>query len=395
MTKERFLLLIGKYLSDEATEEERKEVEQWYESLDGTPVDFPVESVGENSESASRSWLAVKNKMETMPQALPQTPPRLSLRRSYRWIAAAAVITAILAAGYLFKAARQEAIPASVAPTKGGILVHGDLPPGGNKAVLTLGNGRQIVLNSADNGLLSTQGKTKVIKINKGLLTYRGASVNVVKAGEVSYNTVATPRGGFFEIVLPDGSKAWLNALSSIRFPTAFIGKERKVSITGEVYFEVAQNVSRPFEVSAGEMTITVLGTHFNIMAYQDESMVKATLLQGSVSVNAGKRSVLLKPGWQADLSQDGKVKLVKNSNVDEAVAWKNGVFWFQDDDVQSVMRQLSRWYDVDIDIVGEINDRFTGSIPRNINFSKVFELLQRTGSIHYKVENSRIIVSP
>lgn len=395
MTKERFLLLIGKYLSDEATEEERKEVEQWYESLDGTSVDFPVESVGENSESASRSWLAVKNKMETMPQALPSTPPRLSLRRSYRWIAAAAVITAILAAGYLFKAARHEAIPASVAPNKGSILVHGDLPPGGNKAVLTLGNGKQIVLNSADNGLLSTQGKTKVIKINKGLLTYRASSGNVVKAGEVSYNTVATPRGGFFEIVLPDGSKAWLNALSSIRFPTAFTGKERKVSIKGEVYFEVAQNVSRPFEVSAGEMTIRVLGTHFNIMAYQDESMVKATLLEGSVSVNAGKRSVLLKPGWQADLSQDGKVKLVKNSNVDEAVAWKNGVFWFQDDDVQSVMRQLSRWYDVDIDIVGEINDRFTGSIPRNINFSKVFELLQRTGSIHYKVENSRIIVSP
>jgi hypothetical protein len=274
--------------------------------------------------------------------------------------------------------------------------VQHDVNPGGNKAVLTLANGTTVLLDSAHNGVLTSQGSAKITKVGSGLLAY--TLQHPGNAGkqqqEVEYNTLTTPRGGQYQVVLPDGSKVWLNAASSIHYPTVFTGRQRKVQITGECYFEVAGNAAMPFIVEANNIEIHVLGTHFNIMAYNDEATTTASLLQGLVKIVRGNTTLLLHPGQEAQVDGNGKVELVKDANMNEAVAWKDNLFWFENDDIQTVMRQLSRWYNVDIVIRGNIPDRFTGSIPRNITFSKVFEVLQKTGSIRFSIENEKVIVS-
>src|SRR6185295_13408999 len=209
-------------------------------------------------------------------------------------------------------------------------VVNNDILPGGDKAILTLANGSQIILDSAANGVVAQQGKTEVMKLANGQLVYKGAGG---PANDVLYNTMATPRGGQYRLVLPDGSRVWLNAVSSIRFPTAFTGNERKVEITGEAYFEIVKDQSRPFRVlvkppSGNEdMEVAVLGTHFNINAYKDEPVIKTTLLEGSVKVSRGTSLTIIKPGQQSQLNNSGVISVVPDADVAEAVAWKDGRF--------------------------------------------------------------------
>lgn len=268
-----------------------------------------------------------------------------------------------------------------------------DIPPGGNKAILILGDGSSIALDSAGNGLLASQGGTSVTQSGKGQLVYK--SGHDTESAPV-LNTVTTPKGGQFHIVLPDGTGVWLNAASSLRFPTAFTGKQRNVEITGEVYFEVAHNRQMPFVVKNGATEITVLGTHFNVMAYDDEKIMRTTLLEGAVKITRGAMEALLAPGQQARISAaTGSVRVVDDVNTEKELSWKNGYFQFEDESLESIMRQVSRWYDVEVRYEGNSRgENFTGRLTRNSNVSSVMKILSLSG-VKFRIEDKTIIVTP
>jgi ferric-dicitrate binding protein FerR (iron transport regulator) len=257
-----------------------------------------------------------------------------------------------------------------------------DIAPGHDNAILTLANGATIVLDSASNGELAQEGSVKVLKMD-GQVSYAGNDA----AGQVVYNTMSTARGNQYQLQLADGSKVWLNAASSIRFPTVFTGNERRVEISGEAYFEVAHDAAKPFTVtytatSSGEKgEVQVLGTHFNINSYADEAEVKTTLAEGKVKVTQAAGSVLLAPSEEAVFSKSGNELIVKPADVEEAIAWKTGMFEFHDADIQNIMRQLSRWYDVDVNFSGPISGKlFNGSIRRKATLSQALEILKLAG---------------
>jgi transmembrane sensor len=270
------------------------------------------------------------------------------------------------------------------------------IAPGGNKAVLTLADGSVINLDSAKNGTLTQQGNIKIIKGEDGQLLYyvdrEGATIK-------GYNTISTPRGGKYEIVLADGSKVWLNAASSLKFPASFTGKTREVILTGEGYFEVAKNAFMPFHVKVNNMTVEVLGTHFNVNAYEDESSIATTLLEGSVKIKkdipakSSSQSLVLEPGEQAELAKDGKLNINHHANIQEVIAWKNDNFEFNNAPVTDIMRQISRWYDVEIDYRGPVpTHQLTGKISRSVDLNQLIDMLAYTG-INMKIENKKIII--
>ncbi len=263
--------------------------------------------------------------------------------------------------------------------------------PGGNKAILTLQDGSKIVLNDAKDGTLAQQGNAKIVKLATGQLVYdKTGSV----PAKVLYNTMTTPRGGQYKLTLPDGTEVWLNAASSITYPTAFVGNERNVSITGEVYFEVAKDKSKPFHVKSASQTIEVLGTHFNVMAYGDEDVVKTTLLEGSVRITENNEIQVLKPGEQAVVDKNGSLK-ISAADVDGALAWKNGYFKFSRVNIKYIMRQLARWYDVDVVYEGSVpHDEFVGKIGRGENIEDILHIMELDG-VHFKIEDKKIIVLP
>ncbi|MBX2922794.1 MAG: DUF4974 domain-containing protein [Chitinophagaceae bacterium] len=272
-----------------------------------------------------------------------------------------------------------------------------DIQPGGDKAVLTLADGSQIVLDSTANGRLATQGNSEVIKLSNGQLVYRGTGDG---KDEVLYNTMSTPRGGQYSLILPDGSKVWLNAVSSIRYPTAFKGGERNVEITGEAYFEVAKDQLHPFKVSVHSasgkesMQVEVLGTHFNINSYNDEPLASTTLLEGSVKVTAAAGSTVVKPGQQVQVTEGGKIKMNPDINITDVVAWKDGYFIFRDADLKTIMRQIMRWYDVEVKYENENipNRYFTADISRNKTLSGVLKILEQS-NIRFKLEGRILTV--
>lgn len=263
--------------------------------------------------------------------------------------------------------------------------------PGGSKATLTLANGATVVLDSTAGNAIPSQGAAKVIRINGQLKYEAGQSAD----DAVVYNTLTTPRGGQYQVELPDGTLVWLNATSSLRFPTAFRGADRTVELNGEGYFEVAHRDNMPFKVQLGSGTIEVLGTHFNIMAYPDETKVKTTLLQGAVKVTHNAYATRLVPGQQASWAAGGSNISVSNVNTDEAVSWKNGFFQFNRAPLADVMRQLQRWYNVEVRYEGGSGKReFWGKIPRNVRLSEALTILELS-SIHYSMKGDTIIIHP
>ena len=278
-----------------------------------------------------------------------------------------------------------------------------DIPPGTNNAILTLDNGTTIVLDSAANGTLIQQGGIKVLKINGQIAYDKTGNIDVQSAP--IYNTITTARGNQYMVVLADGSKVWLNAASSIRFPSYFTGKERKVEITGEAYFEVAKDVAKPFRVEfnnqIGEKAeIEVLGTHFNVNAYPDEEDVKTTLLEGSVKVSKGNESVLIVPGEQARVSSNSSsrvrdITVKKDVVLSQVVAWKDGFFVFNNSDIKMIMRQVARWYDVEVDFEGKVlSEGFTGKVSRSVPLSRFIKVLE-LNDINVKTEGRKIIIAP
>lgn len=309
---------------------------------------------------------------------------------------AIAVIAIILAGGFFLMRSnlRKEKPVLSKAN-----LPKNDITPGGNKAVLTLGDGSTIVLDSAQNGSLAQQGNTQIQKITNGLLSYANSEKS--SPGEVVYNTLTTPKGGRYQVSLPDGTLAWLNAASSIRFPTEFAATERRVEISGEVYFEVAHVISPkngqriPFIVkkSTDDIEVRVLGTHFNVNAYDDEASVKITLLEGSIDVAYANLHSLLKPGEQATLNNKS-IGIAKDADINEVMAWKNGWFYFEDADIKKIMRQVEKWYNVDVKYDTDIKSAFSAEISRDVNVSKLLKILELTGLVHFKIENNMITVT-
>jgi transmembrane sensor len=305
--------------------------------------------------------------------------------------AAALVLLAAGTVGYQAFHTRQEPGPAALRH----LPAKGDIAPGSNQAVLTLAGGKQILLTGAQNGLLSRQGNTRVVKLAGGRLAYEanGASSYAKDNEAPLYNTIATPRGGQYQITLPDGTRVWLNAATSLRFPAAFTDKERSVEITGEAYFEVAADKDKPFIVRAGQTQTRVLGTHFDIMAYGDEKAIKTTLLEGSVSMEQGGLSTLLHPGEQGAFDPDGGTPITKKVNVGATIAWKDGYYYFDRTKMEDVMRQIARWYNVDIVYQGAIpQDEIVGKIPRTAYVSEVLHIMELIG-IRFKIEGRKITV--
>lgn len=270
------------------------------------------------------------------------------------------------------------------------VLAKKDLRPGGNRAILTLSNGSTVVLDSTGNGFVTQQSNTQIVKTAKGQLSYTTLNQN---SKELVYNSVSIPRGGQYQLVLPDGTKVWLNADSSIRFPVAFVGKERKVTITGEAYFEVAKDKKKPFIVSSANMDVEVLGTHFNVSAYAEESIVKTTLLEGSVKINNKKSEFYLVPGQQSQLNNSGQFSIKNNIDVDKEIAWTKGKFQFNSNTIQEIMLQLSRWYDVEVIYQGKVSsETFSAIIKRSSNISQVLKLMEASG-VKFDIEGKKIYV--
>jgi ferric-dicitrate binding protein FerR (iron transport regulator) len=271
-------------------------------------------------------------------------------------------------------------------------LIEEDRPPGGNKATLTLANGSVVVLDSARNGNVAVQGSAEVIKTDSSLSYNHLPGPGVPQ--EVLYNTLSTPKGGQYALTLSDGTRVWLNAASSIKFPTAFTGKERQVDITGEAYFEVAHNASQPFLVNAGGVQVQVLGTHFNVNAYTDEEAVTTILVEGSVKVSKGTISRIIKPDQQASVEKEGNSILVTPVDAQELVAWKDRLFVFSNTELSEVMRQLSRWYDVEVETKDKITDHLNATFPRTLPLSKMLHLVEKTGVAHFKLEGGKLEVT-
>ncbi|ALL06618.1 hypothetical protein AQ505_14605 [Pedobacter sp. PACM 27299] len=310
--------------------------------------------------------------------------------RPMRWAAAAVVVLALGIGGYYLSSmpGSLQGNAMSSATKKGENIL-----PGGNKAVLTLSDGSRISLDDMANGEIAKESGVKITKTADGRILYSvRKGLSHVKP---SYNTISTPKGGQYQIALPDGTIVWLNAASSLKYPSSFTEKDRLVTLTGEAYFEVAKDKKRPFRVKTVQQEVEVLGTHFNINAYDDEEVVKTTLIEGSVKVKlpSSNQSTVLKPGEQSSVLNEIKVNQV---DANSAIDWKQGLFWFNDESIYSIMRQFSRWYNIDVEYRGNVsNIRFGGQVSRMKNLSQVLRIMELTKSIQFKVEGNKIIVMP
>lgn len=397
MIPERLTLLIHKYLSNTASAEEEEELTSWYNTSNEKDIQWPVASEQEAAEIKGKILRKINQQIHPAAKVIPYY-------RRRGWQATAAILI-ILGAGAWFWFSRSTT-PLAIAQSKTETKAT-EITPGGNKAVLILADGSKIILDSAGNTTLATQGKTQVIKLNNGQLAYQHDQNSEQPAAQILYNTIYTPRGGLFEIFLPDGSHVWLNAESSLKFPAAFTTAERTVELTGEAYFEIAKNPKQPFKVyfkqnlqNRQQHYIEVLGTHFNINAYEDEASIKTTLLEGKVKISAAKRTgeeaqtAILTPGMQSSVAAHANIQ-TRKVDTEEIIAWRNGLFNFNKADIKTVMRQIARWYDVDVAYQGPVsNDLFEGEIPRNSTLTEVFKILELS-AVHFKMEGRTVIVTP
>jgi transmembrane sensor len=341
--------------------------------------------------NTERIW----TKVETRLKPTPSIPLTHTKRRWWNYTAAASVIGIACAGGAWLWLSRNHPTPTLVTTPA---VVAADIKPGGNKAVLTLADGRKIDLGTAANGLVADQGNTKVAKLSDGQLVYKKEKTTDNRPAPMAYNILTTPRKGQFTLLLPDGTRVWINNASTIRYPVAFTGPDRTVELTGEAYFEVAMDAAHPFHVKVVNGTdVQVLGTSFNIMAYTDEPTERTTLIDGRVRVTENNQSTVLKPAEQAALDAHGTLKVIPDVNVQEVIAWKNGYFHFDHTNFQATMRQLARWYDIDVVYQNQLsNQEFQGQgrIQRDLLLSDVLKGLEND-QIHFKLEGRKLTVTP
>lgn len=400
--EKRIASLIIKQHRGELTVEESIELEQWanesgsnrellQQLTNEETLRRELIAFNEAEEAKESIWKKIDEATTDTTQIIPMP---VHHHHRYRYWAAAVSVAAVLTTVAYFWFQHKPRSTAPVAQT-----TVNDVLPGGNKAVLKLSDGKTIVLDDAQNGVLAQQGSASIIKENDGELIYKPFTID---QSPVTYNTLATPAGGQFQLKLPDGTRVWLNAASSITYPTAFTGTERRVTITGEGYFEVARDARKPFMVTiqSGDKQPTeveVLGTHFNINAYEDEALVKTSLLEGKVKVVSsyfnGKQTAILKPGQQSQVDVEGKLKLKENADMEEVIAWKNGDFIFQSADIGTLMRQVTRWYDITVSYPnGMPKDKFSGKIGRNVNLSQLLEILKYS-EVKFELKGRTLVV--
>ncbi len=382
---QRYELLAKKWLDGTITEKEKKEFAAWYNVGQDAPLDIPASFA--ESEEAHRERI-----LDNIRQAIKNDKAKINKMRPLRWLSVAAAFILILAVPYAYFHIRNK-IEKHHALALQKKQMKNDVAPGGNKAMLTLSDGSKVILNDTKNGIITRQGATVLNKSHDNQLIYEGAVHGNIDQ-PVVYNTITTPKGGQFQVVLSDGSKVWLNAASSITFPTAFAKNDRKVNITGEVYFEVAKDKAKPFKVESGKQTVEVLGTHFNINAYTDEPIIRTTLAEGSVKVTSADKTVVLRPDEQSEVSNTSSAAIrIHTVDTDDVLAWKNGNFVFENAEIAYIMRQVARWYDVSVKYEGNVLERrFTGSISRDVNLSELLKMLKYSG-IDFQINDNTIVV--
>ena len=369
--------LLEKYIAGTCTAEETAAVEAWYAQWnENLPENLPEEKLE----------LAMERVYQRLPK---EEQPNYSTGKVKKlsWLATAAAVLLISGIAVWIYTSQH-----SGSNTHVNTQLTNDILPGKNTALLTLTNGKRIKLSDAKTGVvinareLSYEDGTAVAS---GILNNQAA----VKQDAAPDLGISTPRGGTYQIVLPDGSKVWLNAASEIKFPASFEQtKTRTVKLIGEAYFEVAKDKNKPFIVETEQQQVKVLGTHFNINAYPDEKRIRTTLLEGSVQLAYGAKDLILKPGQQTSLT--GKNIELSDVDTEEAIAWKNGNFVFNDEDLQSIMRKVARWYDVEVVYQDQLPETsFLGALSRSKNLSALLKVLESSGKIHFKIEGRRVIV--
>ena len=385
--KNNIIQLIEKYLDGAITPAEEEQLMAWYQEYNEADAEWLSENADEEEQVRLRMFAQLQRHI-TVSSGKPATN-----RRWYYFAAAASVLLIVGLAGYFYFPAKQQP------RNKGNVQFAHDVGPGSNKAILTLGNGEKVVLEDAKDGVITEQGNAAVNKTDSGRLQYN--NISQAEGVPIVYNTLVTPYGGQYQLTLQDGTNVWLNAGSSLRFPASFPRNERKVVLSGEAYFEVSKDAKRPFYVSINSgtdtaMDIRVLGTHFNIKAYPDEQQSVVTLLEGAVNVNYRKASALLTPGKEVVLNKTSGKMNISEVDTEGAVAWKNGYFLFDNEKIEDIMRQVSRWYDVEIRYQGNLSGKaIAGSLSRYKNVSEVLNMLELTGTVHFKLEGRRITVMP
>ena len=378
------------------TAEEQEELNEWlqeseqhrrlYEEIKN-PAVFRRAMQEMSGYDSQALWQKISNRVQGK-----KTKPVQAIRRNMMRYAAAAIILFLLGGAVYYLINNKKEPGMSMASQPGNLPVH-DLAAASEKATLILNDGSTLVLDNSSNGEIVKQGNATVIK-EDGLLAYN--SDNGKSSSTIFYNTLKTGKGEHYSsLVLSDGTKVWLNAVSSIRFPASFTGKERLVEVTGEVYFEVAKNVSLPFRVLARGSEIEVLGTKFNINAYEDESTIKTSLVEGSIRLRWEREERILNPGQQVIMQKDAPLQLIEDADLEEVTAWKNGRFKFSGTPIEEIMRQVARWYDVEIQYEGKVSHHAVASISRTVPVSKLLQLLELTDRVHFKVDGRKITVTP
>lgn len=400
MEKNNFILLIEKYIKGSASREEKQLLEAYYERMDDKGQ---TELTREQEDSLKFEMMQnIQKEIRHIPDIEPAR--NYKARKSWHMVAAAATLILVFAASlYSYNKKNNKIATAAV--------VAASIKPGSERAVLTLGDGTKINLNNAAKGKIAEHAGIVVTKLADGQLVYTVLPSKERNTGDTKdqmhFNTIETPKGGQYQIGLPDGTRVWLNASSILKYPTVFVGNERRVNLEGEGYFEVAKAYKDGkrlrFIVETATQEVEVLGTHFNLNAYHEEGTVKTTLLEGCVKVISTSPSKdksadfrLLKPNQQSSLVLNSSKFEVNTVNPDEVIAWKDGIFIYNNEDLKTIMRKLSRWYDIDVIYEGNIDDlSFSGSVSKSKNLNEALKILALTGDVKFKIEGRRVTAMP
>lgn len=380
--------MIKRYVAGTATPEEIKFIEEYYQYLE------KGENILDHSSEEEVLRLEEEN-FQAIKAGIAHSKTNKRIFPFYRYAAAAAILV-VLGFGVLYLSKNKKLTAENILATNDKTL---DVLPGVDKAILTLADGSKIVLDNHSNENIMEKNGLTISKTKDGQLIYK-VSNGVQKGNVIAYNTIETAKGNQYQVLLPDGTKVWLNAASSLKYPEVFTGKERRVILTGEAYFEVAKDKTRPFFVKTISspkdnrgQDVEVLGTHFNINSYMDDQSVKTTLLEGSVKVSNDNSSKILKPGEQSVISNYGLGAIsILQVDTDDETAWKNGLFRFSSAGLKSILNQLERWYDVKIDYSSVPDKRYNGMVPRSAKLSEVLKMLEVTGNINFEIEENRVL---
>jgi len=384
--KKEFLRIVNAFLNGTASAKQHLFIKLYFDLFSSQPDSLESKSREEINNIKDRMKAKID---ETITIAESRGRMNYTLYQ-YIGIAASLIIISVIGIYFYYPSEKQQKQNINIA-------AHSDLSPGSDKAILTLSNGKKINLSDAAQLNIKDEDGMIIKKTDDGKLVYQTSDVKSLKT-EAIYNTIETPRGGQYQLILPDDTKVWLNSGSSLRYPLAFNGKQRIVDLKGEAYFEVTKNKTKSFKVVTLNQDVTVLGTHFNINAYDNEPLTKTTLLEGSVRVGntSSSANIMLKPGQAAMLSNNKPISFtLSNVDTDEAVAWQNGYFMFNDEPLESILRKVSRWYDVDIEYTTTAFNRetFSGTISKYSNASQVLRKIELTGSVHFSINGRRIKV--